>query len=168
MPARRAAPIDPGKHKAILDGMEIVRISVGSLSGRALDRPQLESRSEKCAVSVKERSELSAGVSGVSVVRHSYDLTVNDQDAEGAGKLMTLAVAFRIEYASQTAVAKRFVAVFSKTSLHLQVAPFARPLARDHCLRIGVPYLIMPSPVIPAFRGRGPTPSRSGFPPSRE
>jgi preprotein translocase subunit SecB len=75
---------------------------------------------------------------------HSYDLTVSNGDAKDAKRLLQLSVTFHVTYSASREITREFFEVFRTTSLPLQVAPFARAWIHDHCLRMGVPPLIMP------------------------
>jgi hypothetical protein len=144
MAATDKQPISPEEFKSLLDGLEIVSITVDRFSGQVLDREAIVASSAQRVVQVNEKSGMSSGASGTVEMRHSYDLIVADGDGDDARRLLRLAVTFHVTYATKRPVNKEFFEVFRTTSLPLQVAPFARAWIHDHCLRMGVPPLIMP------------------------
>lgn len=136
--------ISPEEYKKALDGLEIVSITVDRFSGQVLDRAAIMGSSAQRVVKVNEKSTMSSGSSGTVEMWHSYDLVVSDGDGADARRLLRLGVTFHVTYATKNPVNKAFFEVFRSTSLPLQVAPFARAWIHDHCLRMGVPPLIMP------------------------
>lgn len=128
----------------ILQGLEILRIEVDDFSGKVLNRPAITAREVKRAVSVTEKSEFRCGEDTEVIVWHSYQLTVTAPGQDKDEKLLTLALKFRLLYDSKNSFTEEFFEQFKNLSLRGQVLPFARAWIHDHCLRMGVPPLIMP------------------------
>lgn len=144
MAMRKAPRIHPTEYKKLLDGLEIVAIVVDQFSGEVLDRKALSETMARRLVKVAEKSSMDPQVGDKVDMRYSYILTVCGDDTDKERVLMRLKVTFRITYATANRLPRDFFEVFRNTSLPLQVAPFARAWFHDHCLRMGVPPLIMP------------------------
>ena len=128
----------------ILQGLEILHIDVDEFSGKVLNRPQMIARDVKRAVSVSEKSEFRCGEDTEVIVWHSYQLTVTAPGQDKDEKLLTLTLKFRLLYDSRNSFTEEFFEQFKDLSLRVQVLPFARAWIHDHCLRMGIPPLIMP------------------------
>lgn len=128
----------------ILQGLEILHIDVDEFSGKVLNRPQMVARDVKRAVSVSEKSEFRCGEDTEVIVWHSYQLTVTAPGQDKDEKLLTLALKFRLLYDSKVSFTEEFFEQFKLLSLRVQILPFARAWIHDHCLRMGIPPLIMP------------------------
>lgn len=128
----------------MLQTLEIIRIDVDDFSGKVHNRERLAARDTKRKVSVTEKSEFRCGDDTEVIVWHSYTVTVM---AEGEGKdekLLVIALKFRLLYDSKGVFTEEFFEQFRRLSLRVQTLPFARAWVHDHCLRMGVPPLIMP------------------------
>jgi len=128
----------------ILQGLEILHIDVDEFSGKVLNRPQIVARDVKRAVSVSEKSEFRCGKDTEVIVWHSYQLAVTAPGQDKDEKLLTLTLKFRLLYDSKNSFTEEFFEQFKNLSLRVQVLPFARAWIHDHCLRMGIPPLIMP------------------------
>lgn len=136
--------ISPNNFYEVLDGLEIVKIDVDDFSGKVINRAKLLTRDSKRRVSVAEKSEYRCSDDTEVIVKHSYAVTVISEGEDKAEKLLTLALRFRLLYDSKEAFTDEFFEQFRQLSLRVQTAPFARAWIHDHCLRMGVPPLIMP------------------------
>lgn len=144
MPKAKSTPISEEAFFEILQGLEIVHIDVDDFSGKVLNRPRLIARDVKRAVSVAEKSEFRCGTDTEVIVWHSYQITVVAEGEDKDEKLLTLALKFRLLYDSKKSFTEEFFQQFRQLSLRVQILPFARAWIHDHCLRMGVPPLIMP------------------------
>lgn len=136
-------PLPKDDFKRILDGLEIVEIEVDEFSGKVNDRDGLEKGEHRRVVKLAETARYKHLGDGETLVWHSYKLTAQT-DEEQPHRLFELAVTFCIRYASSEEFEEEFFKIFKRYSLRLQTAPFARAWIHDHCLRLGVPPLIMP------------------------
>ena len=144
MPKTKAVPISEEAFFEILQGLEIIYIDVDDFSGKVINRPRLIARDVKRAVSVTEKSEFQCGEDTEVIVWHSYQIAVTAEGQDKDEKLLTLALKFRLLYDSKNSFTEEFFEQFKNLSLRVQVLPFARAWIHDHCLRMGVPPLIMP------------------------
>ena len=144
MPRAKKQDITPEDYKKILSGLEIVRIDVDEYAGKVLDRAALIARDKKRNVDLTEKAHFETTASGDVVIRHSYNIVVALNEEETTPKILTLSVTFRVQYASVEPFTSDFFEQFRKLSLQIQTAPFARAWIHDHCLRMGVPPLILP------------------------
>jgi hypothetical protein len=144
MPRATKQAITPEDYKKILSGLEIVRIDVDEYSGKVLNRAGLYASDKKRTVNLTEKARFEAIESGDVVIWHAYNIVVTLNKEEAAAKLMTFSVEFRVHYASEEPFTSDFFEQFRKLSLQIQTAPFARAWIQDHCLRMGVPPLILP------------------------
>ncbi len=144
MAKTKMAAITPDDFYNVLEGLEIVRIDVDDFSGKVLNRAKMLSREVKRRVSVTEKSEFRCGTDTEVIVKHSYAVTVMAEGEDKDETLLTLALRFRLLYDSQEPFTDQFFEQFRQLSLRVQTAPFARAWIHDHCLRMGVPPLIMP------------------------
>lgn len=143
--ARTKAPlISEEDFLTVLQGLEIITIDVDDFSGEVVNRAKLLSRDTKRRISVTEKSEFRCGDDTEVIVKHSYTLTVMAEGEDKKEKLLTLALRFRLLYDSKEPFTDDFFEQFRQMSLRVQTAPFARAWIHDHCLRMGVPPLIMP------------------------
>jgi preprotein translocase subunit SecB len=140
----KTAPISEEDYLTVLQGLEIIQIDVDDFSGKVLNRARLLSRETKRTVSVSEKSEFRCGEDTEVIVKHSYVVTVMAEAEEKNEKLLILSLRYRLLYDSKESFTEEFFEQFSQISLRLQTAPFARAWIHDHCLRMGVPPLIMP------------------------
>ena len=136
--------ITPENFAKILHGLEIIRIDVDDFSGKVLDRVRMVAHDGNRVVSLSEKNRYECGEAEKVVVWHAYNVTVTSDDNGQPDKLMVLTVEFRVEYASKEPFTTEFFEQFRNMSLRVQTAPFARAWIQDHCLRMGVPALIMP------------------------
>lgn len=136
--------ITPEDYKRILMGLEIIRIDVDDFSGKVVDRAELFAKAEKRTVNLTETTRFETGEVGEVVIWHCYNIVVLQDDTEASPQLFTLSVEFRVQYESELPFTVPFFEKFREMSLHLQTAPFARAWIHDHCLRMGVPPLILP------------------------
>lgn len=144
MPKAKTPPISEEAFFEILQGLEIIHIDVDDFSGKVLNRPRLIARDVKRAISVTEKSEFRCGEDTEVIVWHSYQITVAAQGQDKDEKLLTLALKFRLLYDSKVSFTEEFFEQFKLLSLRVQILPFARAWIHDHCLRMGIPPLIMP------------------------
>ncbi len=128
----------------ILQRLEILHIDVDDFSGKVFNRGRLIARDTKRKVGVTEKSEFRCGDDTEVIVWHSYQVTVMAEDEEKDEKLLMLALKFRLLYDSKEPFTQEFFEQFRQLSLRVQTLPFARAWIHDHCLRMGVPPLIMP------------------------
>ena len=140
----KAPPISEEDFLTVLQGLEIITIDVDNFSGEVVNRAKLLSRDTKRRISVTEKSEFCCGDDTEVIVKHSYTLTVMAEGEDKKEKLLTLALRFRLLYDSKEPFTDDFFEQFRQMSLRIQTAPFARAWIHDHCLRMGVPPLIMP------------------------
>jgi len=144
MARTKAPPISEEDFLTVLQGLEIITIDVDDFSGEVVNRAKLLSRDTKRRISVTEKSEFRCGDDTEVIVKHSYTLTVMAEGEDKKEKLLTLALRFRLLYDSKEPFTDDFFEQFRQMSLRVQTAPFARAWIHDHCLRMGVPPLIMP------------------------
>ncbi len=144
MAKTKAALISEEDYLTVLQGLEIIQIDVDDFSGKVLNRSRLIARETKRTVSVTEKSEFRCGEDTEVIVKHSYAVAVVAEAEDKDEKLLTLALRFRLLYDSKEPFTEEFFEQFRQISLRLQTAPFARAWIHDHCLRMGVPPLIMP------------------------
>ncbi len=144
MPKPKTPPISEEDFFDVLQNLEIIHIDVDDFSGKVLDRKRMIARDVKRTVSVTEKSEFRCGDDTEVIVWHSYQITVAAEGLEKSEKLLTLALKFRLLYNSKKPFNEDFFEQFRQLSLRVQVLPFARAWIHDHCLRMGVPPLIMP------------------------
>ncbi len=149
MPRAKKQPITPEDYKKILSGLEIVRIEVDEFAGKVLDRTNLYAKDSKRTVNLTEKARFATIPSGDVVIWHAYNIVVTSNDDAAAAQLMTLSVEFHVQYASEELFTSEFFEQFRQLSLQIQTAPFARAWIHDHCLRMGVPPLILPLVRIP-------------------
>ena len=128
----------------VLQGLEILRIDVDDFSGKVHDRGNMLSRDGSRTVAVTEKARYECGEDESVIVWHTYNVAVMPDGSEKTNKSMTLTVEFRVEYATKETFTDEFFEQFRQVSLRLQTAPFARAWIQDHCLRMGVPPLILP------------------------
>ena len=128
----------------ILQGLEIIYIDVDDFSGKVFNRPRMIARDTKRKVSAIEKSEFRCGEGTEVIVWHTYHVSVTADSADKDEKLLTLALKFRLLYDSKEPFTEEFFEQFRQLSLRVQTLPFARAWIHDHCLRMGVPPLIMP------------------------
>lgn len=144
MARTKAPPISEEDFLTVLQGLEIITIDVDDFSGEVVNRAKLLSRDTKRRISVTEKSEFRCGDDTEVIVKHCYTLTVMAEGEDKKEKLLTLALRFRLLYDSKEPFTDDFFEQFRQMSLRVQTAPFARAWIHDHCLRMGVPPLIMP------------------------
>ena len=144
MARTKAPPISEEDFLTVLQGLEIITIDVDDFSGEVVNRAKLLSRDTKRQISVTEKSEFRCGDDTEVIVKHCYTLTVMAEGEDKKEKLLTLALRFRLLYDSKEPFTDDFFEQFRQMSLRVQTAPFARAWIHDHCLRMGVPPLIMP------------------------
>lgn len=125
--------------------MEILRIDVESYTGKVHDRSRFANPDAHFRVRLSEKIRFESGLDNQATVWHAYEMkVVCDNEGGVPDDLMTMSVEFRIEYGNQEPWTREFFDEFKKLSLKIQTAPFARAWIQDHCLRMGVPPLILP------------------------
>lgn len=144
MTKMKVLPITEEDYLKVLQKLEIIHIDVDDFSGKVLNRARLIARDTRRKVSATEKSEFRCGGDTEVIVWHSYAINVMAEGEDKDEKLLTLALKFRLLYDSKEPFTEDFFEQFRQLSLRVQTLPFARAWVHDHCLRMGVPPLIMP------------------------
>lgn len=137
-----SAQITQLEFNEILQGLEIIEISVDEFSGKVHDRAGSLDPDLPQVIQLKESARYEEGSQSVAMWQ-TFKLTVTPE-GQKTRKLFELSVTFRVLYHASVPISPKFFDVFKGKSLRLQTSPFARAWIHDHCLRMGMPPLILP------------------------